>query len=239
MQIITMFQPEPIISSGGAGRITAVELAPTETRVRLHSEGDSAAWMIPQTAYLSDEQDRHHPLLRLEAEDKDVILVFEALPTATRVFDLVGDEHHRWMGVHSGVRSLHLPSVRPLFHADAEISDSIGRIIRENSFKEELSNDSVYAAMANRLPQLRDYIVWKWKLTAHEAFILRREQERPLPEAAKSAATAVTSTTPHTRTFVNSRMPQPRQTFFQRLFSPRKPRPLSRFEQKMLQENRK
>ena len=250
MQAITMFQPEAIIATGGGGDIVAVELGQTETRVHLLRDVNGEAWPVPMTTYLSDEVDKHHALLRFDAQDEDFVLVFDALPTTTRVFDLIGDERHRWMGVHSGVRSLHIPKVRPVYNAEAEIPDSIGKIIRENSLTETLSDDSVYATMSSCLPLLRDYVVWKWKLTPHEAFVLRREQERPMPIMTEMATTTIQPPTTYARTFINSRMPQPRQSFFQRLFSKKKkdeaspatmthkPRSLSRFEQKMLQESR-
>ena len=250
MQAITMFQPKAIIATGGGGDIVAVELGQTETRVHLQRDMNDDAWQVPLTTYLSDEADMHHALLRFEAQDEKFVLVFDALPTTTRVFDLIGDERHRWMGVHSGVRSLHIPRVRPVYNAEAEIPDSIGEIIRENSLTETLRNDSVYATMSSCLPLLRDYVVWKWKLTPHEAFVLRRELERPMPIMTEMATTTTQPPTNRIHIFDNSRMPQPRQSFFKRLFSKKKkegtpsganahkPRPLSRFEQKMLQERR-
>ena len=251
MQIITMFQPEVIVETGGDEQIVSVELGQTETRLHLHHGNNDATWTIPPTAYLSDETDRHHTLIRIDRQDEDIMLVFEPLPMTTRIFDLVGDEQHRWMGVHSGVRSLQIPNVRPEFNGDAEIPDSIERIIRSNSLTEQLSDDSIYMALKNRLPLFRDYVAWKWKLTPHEAYVLRRAHERPMTDMAKVPATTIQTPTKSVRTFVNNRMPQPRQSFFQRLFSKKKkeekdppatsshkPRPLSRFEQKTLQETR-
>ena len=250
MQIITMFQPEAIIETGGGGSITAVELGQTETHLRLHDGGSEAMWSIPSTAFLSDESDRHYALLRINRRDESLDLVFEPLPKTTRIFDLIGDERHRWMGVHSGIRSLHIPTVRPVFNTETEIPDSIDRIIQVNSLTEELSNDSIYMAMKSSLPRFRDYVVWKWKLSPHEAYILRREHERTMAEEAKSPTATIQTPTSSVRTFVNSRMPQARQSLFQRLFSKKKkeeasppatshkPRPLSRFEQKTLQETR-
>lgn len=250
MQIITMFQPEAIIETGGGGSIAAVELGQTETRLRLQNGGSDAMWTVPSTAYLSDEADSHHPLLRIDTLNEDIVLVFEPLPTTTRIFDFIADERHRWMGVHSAIRSLHIPTVRPVFNPDAEIPDSIERIIHTNSLTELLVDDSIYTTLKDLLPRFRDYVVWKWKLTPHEAYVLRHEQERPMTEVVRVPTATLQTPTSSARTFVNSRMPQPRQSFFQRLFSKKKkeeknppvtshkPRPLSRFEQKMLQETR-
>lgn len=255
MQVITMFQPEAIFETGSGGNLVAVESSREETSVRLHFPTDATlAWNVPLTAYLSDEADVHHPLLRSEASGSDWLLVFEALPPTTRVFDLVGDSIHRWIGIHSGVHSIHFPKVRPQLDENAEIADSIGKIIRDYSFEEVLRDDSLYAIVKARLPQLRNYVVWKWKLSAHEAFVLRRNQERYQPASPSPAASTLShhelSATP---CYIPASPPK-RKNFFQRLFgsskkkkekekeqeaaTTTKPRPLSRFEQKMLQENR-
>lgn len=237
MQIITMFQPRAIVATGGGGEIVAVEFGQVETRVRLHQDaGSSVTWNVPLSAYLSDEDDNHHALQRVDIEDGDVVLAFAPLPPTTRIFDMVGDRRHRWLGVHSAVRSLTIPYVRPKYDENAKIADSIEKIIEENSLEAELGNDSVYLALHSQLPQLRDYVVWKWALSPHEAFVLRQKQERPMPTISASSGTSSrTSSSPsgNTRTFVNSRMPQPRKSLFHR-----RPRPLSRFEQKTLQESR-
>ena len=253
MQVITMFQPEAIFETGSGGSLAAVETSRGETSIRVRFPSEAALlWNVPTTAYLSDETDVHHPLLRSEAFGNDWLLVFEALPPTTRVFDLVADNAHRWIGIHSGIRSIHFPTVRPQFDENAKIDDSIDRIIHDYCFEEVLSNDSLYAIAKARLPQLRDYVVWKWKLSAHEAFVLRRNQERYQPTSPSPAANTLShhelSATPR---YVPAAPPK-RKNFFQRLFGSskkkkekelevaptNKPRPLSRFEQKMLQENR-
>lgn len=255
MQVITMFQPEAIFETGSGGSLAAVESSRDETSIRVHFPSEAAIlWDVPPTAYLSDEADVHHPLLRSEASGKDWLLVFEALPTTTRVFDLIGDNAHRWIGIHSGIRSIHFPSVRPQLDENARIDDSIDKIIRDYSFEEVLRDDSLYAIAKARLPELRNYVVWKWKLSAHEAFVLRRNQERYQPASPSPAASTLShhelSATPR---YVPAAPPK-RKNFFQRLFgsskkkkekekeqeaaTTTKPRPLSRFEQKMLQENR-
>lgn len=237
MQVITMFQPKPIVATGGGGEIVAVEFGQTETRVRLHQDaGRSMVWNVPMSAYLSDETDRHYALQRVDIQDSDLVIAFAPLPPVTRVFDLVGDSRHRWLGVHSGVRALTIPSVRPKYDENAKIADSIEEIIKEYSLETELGNDSVYLALRSQLPQLRDYVAWKWKLSPHEAFVLRQKQERPMPSMPASSGIAARASAAHSgnaRTFVNSRMPQPRKSLFHR-----RPRPLSRFEQKTLQESR-
>ena len=244
LQIITMFQPEAIVATGRDGQIVAVDFSQIDTRVQIHMDANNTeSWISIATTYLSDEGDKHHSLRHIGRQGNDFVLTFDPLPTTTRIFDLIGDSNHRWLGVHSNVRAIHIPSVRPKFDENAIITDSIARIIQENSLEEVLSDDSIYLALRNRLPQLRDYIVWKWHLSPHEAFVLRQKQERPLPETASTTTTTATPSQPASdaRIFVNSRMPQPRKSLFQRLFPKKEkekhqPRPLSRFEQKTLQE---
>ena len=236
MQIITIFQPEAIVKTGEGGQIVTVELGQTETRVILRQDQTREKWIVPSTAYLSDEADHHHDLQSIDMRDGELVLTFQPLPSSTRVFDLEGDSHHRWIGVHSGVRTIDFPTVLPKYDESSKIADFIEGIIRVNSLEKELGNDSLYLAIHDRLPLLRDYVVWKWKLSPHEAFVLRQKQERPLPVAVSTRAkvSAPSTRSSDSRVVVNNRMPKPRKSLFRRL----NPRPLSRFEQKTLQETR-
>lgn len=98
MQVITMFQPEAIFETGSGGSLATVETSRGETSIRVRFPSEAALlWDVTPTAYLSDETDVHHPLLRSEAFGNDWLLVFEALPPTTRVFDLVADNAHSSM----------------------------------------------------------------------------------------------------------------------------------------------
>lgn len=247
MQVIAMVQPEAIVSTGDAA-IVAVELAREETRVRLQCLSEVAPWTPPPTAYLSDETRGRHALRRAVVEDRELVLAFEPVPASTRVFDLIADDAHRWLGVHSGVRALHFPATRPQFDEDAKIADSIAKIIHENALVEQLADADFYASVKTRLPLLRDYIAWKWKLTPHEVFVLAREMNQNGASPNSSPA----GNGSHTATRSLSSLPAaPKEQggLLSRLFKkkgtapppsaavePRKVRPLSRFEQKMLQE---
>lgn len=256
MQALTMFQPEAILNTG-VGGIVSVEMGPQATVVRLHDDSKSAhPWTIPPTAYLSDEADKHYALLRIDNDEVDEVLTFEALPATTRVFDLIGDSLHRWLGVHSGVRAMRFAEVHPRYDDHATITDSIADFLHVVSLEGLLADDSLYASVKAHLPLYRNYVVWKWKLTPHEAFLLRRMQERT-PQSASSGQ----ANTPSQRSVISlptqlsTQVSRPKRgNFFQRLFgrskkkedttppasaaTQQKPRPLSRFEQKMLQESR-
>lgn len=246
-----MWQPQAIAQMGTTQRIAAVELATLETRITLISpQGHD---ILPtEAAYASDEADCHYPLLRVEHHDSTLVLVFRALPQDTRLLDIVADQNHRWMGVHSAVHGLRLPRIRPLFNPDAVLSDSVEAVLHANALASELASDSAYAVLAPRLQMFRDYVAWKWHLTPHAVYLLQRLHEHPADH--RSAACTSTDTTvvgtpsrplPSLPHGPRARKPN----FFQRLFGTKKentrkkeatgksrPRPLSRFEQKMLQE---
>ena len=147
--------------------------------------------------------------------------------------------------------------VHPRYDDHAIITDSIASFLHVVSLEGLLADDSLYASVKTRLPLYRNYVAWKWKLTPHEAFLLRRMQERS-PQSISSGQANTPSqrsvSSLPTQQFTQVSRPK-RGNFFQRLFgrfkkkedttSPasaatqQKPRPLSRFEQKMLQESRK
>ncbi|MBR0272905.1 MAG: hypothetical protein IJQ59_02290 [Bacteroidaceae bacterium] len=247
MQALTLFQPEALLETRGGGRIVSVEMARQETRVRLHHE-DSLT--LPAGTYLSDEADRHYALQRIEREGGDRVYIFNPIPTTTRIFDIIA-ERQRWMGVHSAIRSVRFPVVRQKYDDSAVIPDSINQLIHDVSLEAFLDDEEWYHAVKSRLPLYRDYVAWKWQLSPHAVFLLRRLQER-IPQTVASSISPISSKS--SATFIPYSEPQRprRRNFFQRLFgrskrtelpvSPdvpqQKPRPLSRFEQKMLQESR-
>ena len=247
MQAMTMFQPEALLETKGCGRIVSVEMARQETRIRMQRE-DSLT--LPIGSYLSDEADRRYPLLRIEREDSDRVYVFAPIPTTTRIFDVIA-AHHRWMGVHSAIRSVRFPVVRQKYDDSAVIPDSIHQLIHDVSMETFLDDEEWYHAVKARLPLYRDYVAWKWQLSPHAVFLLRRLQERTSQTAASSISPIPTQSS---ATFIPYSEPQRprRRNFFQRLFGrsrrketpappaapQQKTRPLSRFEQKMLQESR-
>jgi len=246
LQVITMFQPEAIVQTS-EGTVVAVETEQAETRVRLRFASADGRWAVPSTILLSDETDGHHALRSSRTEGADLILTFDALPPTTRVFDIVGDEHHRWMGVHSAARTMNFAQVRPKFDGNAKIAHSIDSIIHECGLVKALEDDSVFARLQPDLPRLRDYIVWKWKLSPHEAFLLARtHQTRTETETLKRTVTATRSldelpSAPKSRRHSSrgrkvkeKEAPPPPSA----AVLPRKVRPLSRFEQKMLQERK-
>ena len=179
---VQMFQPRALLSAYDAEKLVAVELGEGETRVVIHP----LEWEIPAATYASDEADGHHALLRIEQQGEELVLVFEALPQTTRLLDIVFEgTSRRWMGIHSGARALQLPTLNPRFDESAVVSSDMEEILRVNALTELLSSDSVYAAISRQLPAFRDYVVWKWKLNAHQAFLLRKGQKRPTPDPSR------------------------------------------------------
>ena len=252
LQVITMFKPEAIVQTGD-GTVVAVEMEQTETRVRLHFTSTADRWTVPSTAILSDESDRHHALLSSRTEGSDLILTFEALPPTTRVFDIVGDERHRWMGVHSATRTMSFAHVRPKFDENAKIAHSIDSIINACGLTGTLSDDSALVRLQPNLPRLRDYIVWKWKLSPHEAFLLARSHQAKTGTImiTKTGTKTITGTTTRSLDELPSAPRSKRNSSGRKKVKekkstpppsaavlPRKVRPLSRFEQKMLQERK-
>lgn len=254
LQVVTMFRPQTIASTDN-GIISVVESGPHETVVRLHYNSLDEGWGVPACAFLSDEADCHHPLLRTERADGDLVLTFEALPAATRVFDIIGDETHRWMGVHSGAREISFAHVRPKFDEKAKNAHFIDSIIYENGLVKALENDSLRSLLRPRLSLLRDYIVWKWKLSPHEAFILARSHQKYGGATAESGTVenngVALRATPTRSLDELPTAPKPKKKRGghkgakerkadapppSAAVLPRKVRPLSRFEQKMLQE---
>lgn len=242
---VRMWQPIPILSTVPARPITAVTLGEEETIIMFSTHSSLNLQLSSlNSAYASDEDDRHYSLLRTAQTDSTLTLVFSALPQNTRLLDVVLDSTHRWMGVHSGIRNLRLPATHPQFNAEASVSDSIETILRANVLEDILTDDSTYTAMKRQLPLFRDYVAWKWKLTPHEVFLLQREHERlELLRNGQSAANTNHTEQTHdsvTNLPIRKHLPHgpkpPRPNLFQRIF---RPRPISRFEQKMLQEIRK
>ena len=179
---VQMYQPRALLSAYDAEQLVAVELGEGETRVEIHP----LEWEIPAATYASDEADVHYALLRAEQHGENLILVFEPLPQTTRLLDIVFEGTlRRWMGIHSGARGLQFPTLKPRFDESATVSADIEEILRVNALSDLLSSDSVYAAISRQLPAFRDYVVWKWKLNAHQAVLLRRGQNRPTPDPSR------------------------------------------------------
>ena len=122
--------------------------------------------------------------------------------------------------------------------------------------EEMLTDDTLYAFVRQQLPLFRDYVAWKWKLAPHEAFLLQREHEHL--EQMRNGQTASGThdpAQPHDSVPlppIRRQLPHgpkpPRPNLLQRLFghkeegtppNSKRPRPVSHFEQKMLQEMRK
>ena len=229
--------PTAIRPTDGTLQLIAVEPGGSETRIRLHA---SPGWAASPSAYLSDEADRRHLLLRSESEGDVMLLTFEALPKATRVFDLVLDGQHRLMGIHSAVRGLRLSASHPRYDERAATPDSILAIIRAAASAASVSGSAPLTPQA--LALYRDYVAWKWHLTPHEVFLLQREL-RPAPapfcqggEASGRKPGGSAQPTP---------LPDGRGSRVGLSSLPRAPKPtrrerkrFSRFEQKMLQEHR-
>jgi hypothetical protein len=252
---VQMWQPSAILSTVPTLHITAVTLGEEETVIVLHPRGLLTG--VPETAYLSDEADRHYPLLRAEPTDTTLTLIFKALPQDTRLLDVMLDDSRRWMGVHSGIRNLRLPAAHPQFDADATLPDSTAAIVQASTLEDILADDSIYAAVKRQLPLFRDYVVWKWKLTPHAAYLLHRAHEHLalMRQASPGVASLADPSPPPRDSAANAPFrkqlphgPKPRQpNLLQRLFGRKTkaapanshPRPISRFEQKMLQEMRK
>ena len=257
-----MWQPRPILSTVPTLHVTAVTLGEEETVVVLGAQppiSSHLSSLIPHlssAACASDEADHHYPLLRTAQTDSTLTLVFSALPQDTRLLDVVIDSTHRWMGIHSGIRALRLPAAHPQFDADATVPDSINDIIQANTLEEMLTDDTLYAFVRQQLPLFRDYVAWKWKLAPHEAFLLQREHEHL--EQMRNGQTASGThdpAQPHDSVPlppIRRQLPHgpkpPRPNLLQRLFghkeegtppNSKRPRPVSHFEQKMLQEMRK
>jgi hypothetical protein len=237
-----MFQPRALLSAYDAEKLVAVELGEEETRVVIHP----LEWEIPAATYASDEADGHHALLRIEQQGEELVLVFEALPQTTRLLDIVFEgTSRRWMGIHSGARALQLPTLNPRFDESAVVSSDMEELLRVNALTDLLSSDSVYAAIIRQLPAFRDYVVWKWKLNAHQAFLLRKGQKRPTPDpshqggASSGLKEGGAQPLPSLRGGVGGGSSSSLRTL------PRAPKPtrkelrrFSKIEQKMLQERR-
>lgn len=250
MQAITMFQPKAILQTSDGDSIVSVEMSHHETRICVHHH-DSLT--LPLSTYLSDEADHHYALRRIEEGAPDRIYVFDPIPTTTRIFDMIVDHRHRWMGVHSAIRAIRFPAVRLRYDESAIIPDSIDRIVHDISLEDLLDDDVRYHAVKARLPLYRDYVSWKWKLSPNAIFLLRRLQEKApqTSSATRQGGVQGPQQTSAISPFTEPQRPR-RKNFFQRLFSrskrkkeqapsapsQQKPRPLSRFEQKMLQESR-
>lgn len=244
--IVTMYQPRALLSAYDADKLLAVDFGNQMTCIVTHAVG----WEIPAATYASDEADRHYPLVRVEKKGTDLFLVFEAMPQTTRLLDVVFEgTPRRWMGIHSGVRALQFPTVRPQLDENALVPDSIGRILRANELSDLLSTDSTYAAISHQLTTFRNYVAWKWKLTPHQFFLLQRSHERiprtanaPTSQGWEGPRSAVSQTSGLTTPSGGAGGGSPGSAL---RTLPRAPKPtrrqlkrLSRFEQKMLQEQR-
>ena len=127
--------------------------------------------------------------------------------------------------------------------------------MRDNGLVSALDNDSLCLRLRPQLPLLRDYVVWKWKLSPHEAFILAREHQKASGAAAEKEdagkgaadfrAQPVRSLDELPSAPQSKKKRAGRKTAKEQKAAapppsaavlPRKVRPLSRFEQKMLQE---
>lgn len=256
-----MWQPATILEEGVAAHVAAVETDAGATRVTLVlPQGSTLA--LPASTIASDEDDRRHQLLRVDGaqpgnavtatdSSRTIVLIFEPLPRPTRLFDIVLSPGQRWMGIHSGVRTLRLPASRPQFDGDAELPDSVADVLRANALTQLLDDDSLRATVQGRLPLFHDYVAWKWHLTPHAVFLLSRAHDRIAPEPEQPPTTKAATAEPRPLLRTLPRAPQPRRNIFQRIFggksqpstSGKTPRrtshPLSPFEQKMLQERRK
>lgn len=234
-----LWQPVPILTTDGTAQLVAVELGRSQTCLTFRR---LQPWTPSAEAYLSDERGHRHRLLRTEERGSDLLLYFDALPQATRLLDFEGGEGHRWMGIHSALRTIHFPPVRPRMDEHANLPDSIQTLLRANDLTALATTDSAYAAIQRQLPIFRDYIVWKWHLTPHQAFLLQRSQERHSPATAsppnhrgaeirnESAPTQANRLPAHAEEIRSlPRAPKPSRRELKRF---------SRFEQKMLQEQR-
>ena len=243
---VQMWQPTAILATGGCGTVTQVEFSETETSVTL----DCSIVQVPVTTYASDEYDHHYSLLRTEQRDNATVLVFSALPITTRLFDLCMSRSCRWMGLHSAVRGMRLPVAHPTFDDSAAVPDSITEVLAVNALSDLLISDSAYLAVKDQLPLFRDYVVWKWHLSPHAAYLLQRSHEWVVQQDPQTTAAPIKEKS-HIVLRSLPRAPQPRRNLFQRLFghkeevpsatskSSQHSRPISRFEQKMLQELKK
>lgn len=251
LQIITLLRPEAIVATADAP-VVAVELRSEATLVRIGRDSlQTVPWQVPPTAFLSDEADVHHKLLSSTSDAEGCVMLFEPLPPTTRVFDLVADASHRWLGIHSSMRRITFPATRAKYDKDAKIAHSIDSVIRQNSLQELLDDAGFYERVKSRLPLLRDYIAWKWRLSAHEVFVLAKAHQRD--GAASALPTAVGGPTVRSLDALPeapkaSRRQRQREERARRqranpppsaAVKPRKVRSLSRFEQKMLQEMRR
>ena len=233
-----MYQPRALLSAYDADQLLAVDFGNRMTCIVTHALG----WEIPAATYASDEADRHYPLVRVETKGTDWVMVFETMPPTTRLLDVVFEgTPRRWMGIHSGVRALQFPSIRPRFDENATVPDSIQTILHANTLANLLSSDSLYTAVFRQLPTFRNYIAWKYKLTAHQVFLLQREIERNRP-ASNSSVEDERQRSTLSQTGRSSRAEVPESSL---RTLPRAPKPtrrqlkrLSRFEQKMIQEQR-
>ena len=249
-----MWNPEPILTTDSVLHLIAVELGTQETRVTFlltspsGSVESSPFTSIPAAAFASDEAAIRHPLLRNEQHGDSLILIFDALSQNTRLLDIEIPDGRRWVGIHSTLRALHLPTARPHFDEHAIVPDSIDAVLRANDLSAFLSSDAVYISIHRRLPLFRDYIAWKYHLTPHQVFLLQRSYEKRATSASFEEREKTLSPFPQkgerhpslTGGTGSGASPRALSTL------PRGPKPtrkelkrLSKFEQKMLQEQRR
>lgn len=265
-QMQTLWQPTPLLEQSQGVHVTNAEWDSRHTRVAFRvAHADAATFTLRPTICLSDEDGTLHPCVEARGLRLGVptavpadsaltfTLVFDALPPLTRLFDIIEDtvpQARRWMGIHSALRAARFPVMRGRPSAADTIRASARPIIRRFGLQALLDSadpDSVYRQLQPQLPVYRDYVAWKWRLTPAEVYELmsrpatvaqpaaggaaKPSQFRPLSRPASDTSTPPAAAAPS----------KPRKTsFFSRLFGRKqKAKPMSRFEQKMLQEQRK
>lgn len=260
---VTMWQPVAILSLGQGIGVSGVTFGKQSTCVTLV---DTLGLLRPSTAtYASDEEDMHYQLTHSECDTAShtITLYFNALPQTTRLMDLCVDDGRqtwRWWGLHSAIRTILLPATRPQYDADVTLSAEREALLSECSLAEALAIDTVRTMVQRNLPAYRNYIAWKWKLTAHEQFVVQQAMETSFHSRVVSRATRANTHAylhdghePEQPTTAQANASPRKRSLFRRLFGGsgkkrlelepsttlRQQRALSPFEQKMLQEIRK
>lgn len=264
-QPVTLFDPTPLLEVSGGLHVSSVELRPEATSVGFRvSAADAGSFRLSSSIALCDEEGRRHPCLHADGialnapvpVPADSVLAFrltfDALPLHTRLFDIVEDtlaHTRRWMGLHSGVRTMRFPAVRAHLMAEGQVRPEAQRLIDQFGVSALFASsvaDSVFASYEAQLTAYRDYMAWKWSLSPHELYHLMFRPAAAPPVAgtappASSGPSLRGSTTARTLgpTSTQKREAAPsRGNFFSRLFGKRKTKPMSPFEHKMLQEQR-
>ena len=265
---VTMWQPTAVLEVSHGLHVRSVELAPEQTTIGFSvSRADASSVRLQPTICLSDEAGQTYACRKAEGITLDAevavptdsaltfTLTFDALPSETRLFDIV-EERRCWMGVHSGVRTMRFPATRAQQRADGQVSPKAQELIDRFGVSALLGSDvpdSIYTQYETQLTAYRDYMAWKWSLTPHELYYLMyrslptaRTQSTPASSAEKgdqtrrsqgAKNTAVRATDANGRTGDGGDK-KAQGGFLSRLFGKKKPKPMSAFEHKMLQEQR-